>query len=131
MPNKATGLALLFAAAILAAGCATSTPAPDSAEPLVGAWRSRIQFSSGDFAPVKDLEFLCVFNRGGTMTESSNYDSAPPVPPAYGVWRSTPRNLLADGKTSHDMHETFRALHQQIRCNADEQAADAVLELAK
>ena len=39
--------------------------------------------------------------------------------------------LLADGKTSHDMHDTFRALHQQIRCNADEQAADAVLELAK
>ncbi len=39
--------------------------------------------------------------------------------------------LLVDGKTSHDMHETFRALHQQIRCNADEQAADAVLELAK
>ena len=36
-----------------------------------------------------------------------------------------------DGKTSHEMHETFRALHQQIRCNADEQAADAVLELAK
>ncbi|UNB81948.1 hypothetical protein MJK72_05825 [Klebsiella pneumoniae] len=24
--------------------------------------------------------------------------------------------LLADGKTSHEMHETFRALHQQIRC---------------
>lgn len=22
------------------------------------------------------------------MTESSNYDSAPPVPPAYGTWRS-------------------------------------------
>jgi len=22
------------------------------------------------------------------MTESSNYDGSPPVPPAYGVWRS-------------------------------------------
>lgn len=39
--------------------------------------------------------------------------------------------LLADGKTSHQMHDTFRELHQQIRCNADEQAAEAVLELAK
>lgn len=82
--------------ATLAAGCATSNPAAESAEPLVGAWRSRIQFSSGDFASVKDLEFLCVFNRGGTMTESSNYDSAPPVPPAYGAWRSTgPRRFEA------------------------------------
>lgn len=55
---------------------------------LVGAWRSRIQFSSGYFTNVKDLEFLYVFNRGGTMTESSNYDGAPPVPPAYGAWRA-------------------------------------------
>ncbi len=31
--------------------------------------------------------------------------------------------LLANGKTSHAMHDTFRELHQQIRCNADEQAA--------
>ncbi len=58
---------------------------------LVGVWRSQVQFSTGDFAPVKDLEFLYLFNAGGTMTESSNYDSAPPVPPAYGVWRSLGR----------------------------------------
>jgi len=33
------------------------------------------------------LRFLYAFNAGGTMTESSDYDGAPPVPPAYGVWR--------------------------------------------
>ena len=38
---------------------------------------------------MKDLEFMYVFNEGGTLTESSNYDGAPPVPPAYGVWRAT------------------------------------------
>ena len=31
---------------------------------------------------------MYVFNTGGTMTESSNYDGVPPVPPAYGIWRS-------------------------------------------
>ena len=30
---------------------------------------------------------MYVFNAGGTLTESSNYDGAPPVPPAYGIWR--------------------------------------------
>ena len=70
-------------AVLLSAACAPK-PASDA---LVGAWRSRIQFSSGAFAAMKDLEFMYVFNAGGTLTESSNYDGAPPVPPAYGVWR--------------------------------------------
>jgi len=54
---------------------------------LVGQWRARISFRDGEFAPFGDLEFMYVFNLGGTLTESSNYDGAPPVPPAYGVWR--------------------------------------------
>jgi hypothetical protein len=54
---------------------------------LAGAWRSQVQFSSGSFAGIGDLQFIYVFNEGGTLTESSNYDGAPPVPPAYGVWR--------------------------------------------
>jgi hypothetical protein len=70
---------------LLVAGCdpgrQPETPA------LVGAWRSTVQFSSGTLATLKDLEFMYVFNAGGTLTESSNYDGSPPVPPAYGVWR--------------------------------------------
>ena len=54
---------------------------------LVGQWRARLTFRDGDFAAFGDLEFMYVFNAGGTMTESSNYDAAPPVPPAYGIWR--------------------------------------------
>lgn len=65
---------------------------PPAAPTLAGAWRSSIQFESGAFAPIRDLEFMYVFNAGGTMTESSNYDGAPPVPPAYGVWRSVGPN---------------------------------------
>jgi hypothetical protein len=72
-------LALLIPFLVLA-GCAS--------EPLTGAWRSQVNGSSGYFGTVKDLEFLYVFNKGGTMTESSNYDAAPPGPPAYGVWRT-------------------------------------------
>lgn len=79
----ATTLLLL---ALTPAGCARAPVAGDRPA-LVGAWRSKIQFESGAFASVKDLEFMYVFNSGGTMTESSNYDGAPPVPPAYGVWR--------------------------------------------
>lgn len=38
---------------------------------------------------------------------------------------------LQDSAQVHDLQETFLHLHQQIRCDADEQAAQAVLELAK
>jgi len=64
---------------------------PPAAE-LTGEWRARLQFTSGAFASVKDLEFMYVFNQGGTMTESSNYDASPPVPPAYGIWRKVGGN---------------------------------------
>lgn len=77
-------------AACLVNGCARSDAAPaETAKPggMIGAWRSQIRFNSGAFAAVKDLEFMYVFNQGGTLTESSNYDAAPPVPPAYGIWR--------------------------------------------
>lgn len=56
---------------------------------LTGAWTATVQFTTGTFSSVKDLEFMLVFNKGGTMTESSNYDGTPPVPPAYGIWRKT------------------------------------------
>jgi hypothetical protein len=35
---------------------------------------------------------MYAFNQGGTMTESSNYDASPPVPPAYGIWRKVGDN---------------------------------------
>lgn len=56
---------------------------------LVGAWRGPVTFTSGMFAGLKGLEYMYVFNAGGTMTESSNYDGLPPVTPAYGIWRKT------------------------------------------
>jgi hypothetical protein len=83
--------AVMVVALLLGTGCSSSpvqrSQEDERAHGLVGAWRSKVQFSSGAFAAVKDLEFLYVFNDGGTMTESSNYDASPPVPPAYGVWR--------------------------------------------
>jgi hypothetical protein len=51
-----------------------------------------VRFKTGAFATITNLEFMYVFNAGGTLTESSNYDGAPPVPPAYGVWRSVGAN---------------------------------------
>ena len=83
-------LVSLFTAALLGVfsltGCSTvSSSAPEG---LIGAWKGGVQFTTGAFAATKDLEFMYVFNPGGTMTESSNYDSSPPVPPAYGVWKA-------------------------------------------
>ena len=85
---------------LLAAACRPAPQPPAAGDnptrDLVGQWRASLQFTSGAFAPVKDLEFMYVFNPGGTMTESSNYDAAPPVPPAYGIWRKVgPREFEA------------------------------------
>lgn len=78
---------------LILTGCGSALPAPPSVAPdggpLVGAWRSKVAFQSGPLAAMKDLEFLCAYNAGGTMTESSNYDEAAnSSPPAYGVWRA-------------------------------------------
>lgn len=67
---------------------------------LTGAWRSSIQFPSGIMASFKGLEFMLVMNQGGTMTESSNYDGVPPMPPAYGIWRKT-------GDRQYELHYEF------------------------
>lgn len=92
--------ALALPAAALTIGCTGGSLPSDNAnagaDSLVGAWRGSVQFQTGAFAAVKDLEFMYVFNGGGTLTESSNYDAAPPVPPAYGIWRQTgPREFAA------------------------------------
>ena len=34
---------------------------------LTGTWKAKVQFKTGAFAGVKDLEFLLSFNSGGTM----------------------------------------------------------------
>lgn len=90
--NRAGCFAGVLLLLLSAAGCGRA----GSQAPLVGAWRSSVQFDSGAFAPIRDLEFLYVFHGDGTLTESSNYDAAPPVPPAYGVWRTVrPREFEA------------------------------------
>lgn len=78
----------VMAVLLLAAACQSGKVEPSAITPLVGSWRSAVQFESGAFASIRDLQFMYVFHADGTLTESSNYDGAPPVPPAYGVWRS-------------------------------------------
>ena len=86
-------LFLVTCSAVALSACEqAATLAPSKAgeaDELVGAWRSQLQVNSGAFAGMQGLEFMYVFNLGGTMTESSNYDASPPVQPAYGVWRKT------------------------------------------
>lgn len=82
---------LMMSAALVLSACgdlrSPSRGQSADGDSLAGAWRSQVRFNGGALAGMKDLEFMYVFNAGGTMTESSNYDGAPPVPPAYGVWR--------------------------------------------
>ncbi len=84
-------------------------PEPASKAPYVsppslsGAWRASIDVKSGAFTAAKGLEFMYVFHADRTLTESSNYDAAPPVPPAYGVWRFVP----GDGTTWEAKYEFF------------------------
>ncbi len=85
--SDAKRLALAACAAVLLIGACAARDSADSR--LVGAWKSDVRFQDGSFAPIENLRFMYVFNAGGTMTESSNYDAAPPVPPAYGVWKAT------------------------------------------
>jgi hypothetical protein len=91
--NTAVFRCLILIAALTAALLTASCTEGRGVQPsLAGAWRSSLQFETGAFAAIRDLEFLYVFNSGGTLTESSNYDGAPPVPPAYGVWREVGAN---------------------------------------
>ena len=87
--------------ALLLTACSAPTePRVEPADPLVGAWRSEVAFRDGALAAVSGLEFMYAFAAGGTLTESSNFDGAPPVPPAYGVWRR-----LAPGR--YEAHYLF------------------------
>ena len=78
---------LAMIAVVLCSACSQGSDKPNDGS-LIGAWRSNVEFHSGALASIKGFEFMYVFNSGGTMTESSNYDAAPPVPPAYGIWKS-------------------------------------------
>lgn len=81
---------------ILSIVVTVSAQTNNGGDDLAGAWRGSVQFTTGAFAPTKGLEFMYAFNPGGTMTESSNFDALPPVPPAYGVWKKNgPRTYTA------------------------------------
>jgi hypothetical protein len=100
MTNSGRLVVSIALAGLIATGCRARRSLSDHElsrhRSLIGAWRTQILFKSGSLMEMKGLQFMYVFNAGGTMTESSNYDGAPPVPPAYGVWRkSGPRRFEA------------------------------------
>ena len=81
--------AVVLLSCLAAVGLSCGDASSPVSDPLVGAWKGPVQFNSGVYAAIKDFEFMRVYNAGGTMTESSNYDGVPPTPPAYGVWKRT------------------------------------------
>jgi len=136
-----------FAIALIASSYAGNSiaQAGKASDTLQGAWKGKVQFTTGAFADTKDLEFMYSFNAGGTMTESSNYDAAPPVPPAYGVWKkvgprkfearyqfyqskavTTSEELVKGGGWAPDGHGT---LSQQITLSADGKAFESRITL--
>jgi hypothetical protein len=88
---KTPSLFACLAPALLAilgtSGC-SSLPVERSVT-LAGAWHGQVQATTGALTGYPGLEFMYAFNAGGTLTESSNFDGSPPMPPAYGVWRQT------------------------------------------
>ena len=82
-------LSILSIAVLASAAFTIVNKSTPQANDLTGTWKAKVQFKTGPFANVKNLEFMLSFNSGGTMTESSNYDGMPPVPPAYGIWKKT------------------------------------------
>jgi hypothetical protein len=86
-PGMTPAFLIALIASVVLSTCSTETGT--GSDTLAGAWRGKVRFTSGPFAATADLEFMYAFNLGGTMTESSNYDASPPVPPAYGAWKKT------------------------------------------
>lgn len=79
--------------ALAVAGCAKSNNASKTAPSLEGGWRAHVGFTSGPLKGVP-FQFLITYAAGGGMVESSNFDEAPPVPPAYGSWGRTGTNTF-------------------------------------
>ena len=142
--NRARFAVTTCALLIALAGCAAQ-PEPAKPAALIGAWQSHVQFKDGAYAAIQDLTFLYVFNAGGTLTESSNYDAAPPVTPAYGEWRATGENTFEAKYTFFNMKPTQNAdslitnggwlpfgrgvLTEQIKLGADARTYEATLSM--